>query len=335
MRPPNFHRRSFVSAVLLGLACGAPAPSKEGGGVAPDAQDADTPVLVDTGMPVPVDTAPSVADSGSGSGSDSGSDSGGSTLGDCPDALDDRAELIPSQTFEMGCTAAQEPDCDPVADPPRSVTLTHCWFMERSEVVQAEFERVMGYAPSVFSGCGADCPVESVTWHEAAAYANARSLESGLDLCYDCVGDGAETECLSPADPYACEGWRLPTEAEWEAAARCGTDTRFAGSDTLDAVACTITTAGAQTHPVGGLAPNDCGLVDMTGNVWEWTQDWFGGDAGTLDDPAGGETGSAKVYRGGSWGSGAGNARVAYRTRISPAYRDSHLGFRLARIAAP
>ena len=140
--------------------------------------------------------------------------------------------------------------------------------------------------------------------------------------------------CSAPADPYGCEGYRLPTEAEWEGAARCGEDLLYAGSVSADAVAWTAENSFEETHPVGLKAANACGLVDMSGNVWEWTNDVYGSYSDGLQvDPAGPLSGSYRVDRGGSWNHDAAYARVALRNGDSPGYRLHRLGVRLLRTA--
>jgi formylglycine-generating enzyme required for sulfatase activity len=236
----------------------------------------------------------------------------------------------------MGCTPGQAATGECYSDeyPVHSVTLSHDYWLDATEVTQAEFEAVMGYAPSHFSGCGTDCPVEMVTWYESAAYANALSASEGLSACYSCSGSGASVTCDGPSDPYACSGYRLPTEAEWENAARCGTDLVFSGSDDMDVVAWTEETSGGSTRPVGGLPANACGLFDMSGNVYEWVEDWF--DAGyygdsPATDPAGPSSSSTRVQRSGSWDDGFADARVARRSRSFANDRVFNLGVRLAR----
>jgi formylglycine-generating enzyme required for sulfatase activity len=197
-------------------------------------------------------------------------------------------------------------------------------------VTQAQWEEVMGDNPSAFHGCGSSCPVEQVNWHMAANFANAVSTAEGLDACYDCSGSGTLVRCDVATNPYQCEGYRLPTEAEWEAAARCAKDTLYAGSDNAEAVAWTSDNSGSTSHSVGAKSPNACGLYDMSGNVWEWTQDWYHSYEDDSTDPVGAQSDDSRVLRGGSWNDGPAVARVAYRFRFI-SHRRSYLGLRLVR----
>ncbi len=238
-------------------------------------------------------------------------------------------ELIDAGTFEMGCTAGQS-DCDEDESPTVTRTLTHDFYAGKYEVTQAQFSARMGYAPSAFAGCG-DCPVETVNWHEAVAFANALSMEEGYEPCYSCTGVEARTECEVVGDPYQCEGYRLLTEVEWEFAARCGTDLLYAGSDEIDEVAW-YSDNSDETHPVGEKIPNACGLYDMSGNVWEWVQDWYDDYPGDTSDYLNTVSGNYRVLRGGSWLYDPSSARVANRYGNSPGARYNDLGFRLARL---
>ena len=252
---------------------------------------------------------------------------------------------INAQTFEMGCTEGMEDSltsgnlCFPSELPVHTVTLTNDFFIGETEVTQAQYWSMMGANPSllVWDSCPA-CPVDLVTWHEAADFANAVSDAEGLEQCYLCTGSGESTNCSisgSPYNVYECRGYRLPTEAEWEAAARCGEDTAFAGSTLVGDVAWNEDNSGATPHIVGTLSPNACGLYDMNGNVSEWSQDWFG-DYTSTDriDPVGPTDGSAvpgRVRRGGGFNSTRRVVRVSFRTGGHPGSQTPGQGFRIVR----
>ena len=241
---------------------------------------------------------------------------------------------IDAQTFEMGCTAGMS-DCASDESPAHVVTLTNDFYIGEMEVTQAEYEGMMGTNPSYFSSCGSDCPVERVDWYMSAAFANAVSDSEGLEQCYTCTGSGESTSCTIAVEPYSCGGYRLPTEAEWEAAARCGEDTLYAGSTVIGDVAYYYSNSAGTTHTVATKASNACGLYDMNGNLWEWTQDWYSSSyysSSPGTDPIGATSGTDRVLRGGSWGSVAMYARVANRNRNDPAYNYRHrVGIRLLR----
>ena len=244
--------------------------------------------------------------------------------------------FISAGTFDMGCTTAQQADerCRSDESPVHTVTLTHDFYMGETEVTQEEYQAVMGTNPSGFSSCGSTCPVESITWHEAAEYANAISLLDGLTECFSCV-DG---ECSTPESPYTCDGYRLPTEAEWEYAARGGTDYLYAGSNTLDDVGWDEFNASYKTHPVAQKIPNDLGLYDMSGNVWEWVWDWFDEDyysSSPSSNPEGPTSAHSRAKRGGSWGDGESYSRVSRRSMNRDSFLDDHIGFRLSRTVNP
>jgi len=210
------------------------------------------------------------------------------------------------------------------------VTLTRSFFLSKTEVTQKQWQTVMGSNPSKFStkklGYVSDRnPVESITWLDAALFTNALSQKDSLPPCYD--GQGRVT---GSGSIYDCRGYRLPTEAEWEYAARA--NTRGARYGKLETVAWYYGNGGKTTHPVGKKSPNAFGLHDMLGNVWEWCHDWYGPYAsGPQTDPVGPQSGSFRVYRGASWFSSTNVARAAFRFLFKPSYTIDSYGFRLAR----
>jgi formylglycine-generating enzyme required for sulfatase activity len=183
------------------------------------------------------------------------------------------------------------------------------FYIAQTEVTQAQWRAVMGTNPSNFKNCD-DCPVESVSWLDVQDFISKLNSRSG----------GAR--------------YRLPTEAEWEYAARGGSKSRgfeYAGGSNIDEVAWYDGNSGSKTRPVKGKKPNELGLYDMSGNVWEWCSDWYGDyPNGKKSDPTGPSSGSYRVDRGGGWSNNAGVCRAAYRGNGTPAGRLTHIGFRLA-----
>jgi len=212
------------------------------------------------------------------------------------------------------------------------VTLTRNFEILTTEVTQEFFEETLGYNTSVHLDCPS-CPMEQVNWHEAAAFCNALSADSGLPSCYSCSGLGISVIC-EPGEhyptPFDCPGYRLPTESEWEYAARAGTLTPRYGE--IDDIAWWIETAWAETHEVGTLLPNDWSLYDMLGNVWEWCHDWFGEyPTEPATDPWGLERGGERSKRGGCFSSDSWAVSADYRGRDVPRSRISKAGFRPCR----
>ena len=190
----------------------------------------------------------------------------------------------------------------------------------------------MGGNPSRFKG--ANRPVERVSWFDAVHFANKLSELEGLESCYTISRINLDWSNRS------CRGWRLPTEAEWEYAARGSESYKYAGSSSVDSVAWYNDNSGSKTHNVCGKPKNGYGLCDMSGNVYEWVWDWYDkdkslygshADRGTVRDPYGANSGSNRVGRGGSWGNDARGARVSLRKDGSPGSEGNGLGFRLGR----
>ena len=245
------------------------------------------------------------------------------------------AILIPKRTFTMGCISEQSNCGD---DPVRQVTISNDFYMMKSEVTQGGYQNVMGSNPSKFKDCGKDCPVEMVNWYDAVKFANALSKKEDLEQCYQ-IGTYSENEygremtAVSWSKGVNCTGWRLPTEAEWEYAARGGENYKYSGSNNIDEVAWYNKNSNNETHSVCSKKVNGFGICDMSGNVFEWVWDLYEEySSGSSEDPTGSTTGSSRAFRGGGWRKGAGRARVSFRFKTDrPFERDSLKGFRLVR----
>jgi formylglycine-generating enzyme required for sulfatase activity len=215
---------------------------------------------------------------------------------------------IPAGRFTMGSPSAEEGRFSDESQ--HEVVLSRGFFMAETECTQGQWEAVIGSNPSNFKGT--DRPVEKVSWEEAVEFCRkltAKQRQEGV------LPEGWE--------------WRLPTEAEWEYAARAGTTGARHGE--LDAIAWHGGNSGSETHGVKGKQANAWGLYDMVGNVWEWCGDWYGDyPTGSVTDPTGPGSGSGRVRRGGSWDGGAGGARSAFRGWFDPGFRNFNLGFRPA-----
>jgi len=223
--------------------------------------------------------------------------------------------LIPGGWFEMGSAENRE------MDEPLHRVYVGPFYIDRHEVTQAEYERVTGENPSRWKN--ADNPAEQIRWANAATYCNARSRLEGLEPAYD-----PETwECNFEAD-----GYRLPTEAEWEYAARAGAETEyFFGDDpaALKQHAWFKENCSRRPRPVGQREPNAWGLYDVYGNVWEWCNDFYQEDyypESPEKDPRGPASGENRVVRGGCWNSRPDECRSAYRNYEDPGYTDVCFG---------
>ena len=213
-------------------------------------------------------------------------------------------------TFKMG---SDDSESDSDERPIHSVTLDD-YYIGKTEVTQGLWEAVMGTNPSYFKG--SNKPVECVSWDDCQEFIAKLNDLTGLEF-------------------------RLPTEAEWEYAARGGNKSqgyKYAGSNTIDEVAWYSDNAedvgessrDYGTHPVGTKAPNELGLYDMSGNVWEWCSDWRGKySSSAQSNPTGPKSGSNRVERGAGWDNDARRCRVTYRGYYSPDASSNHLGFRL------
>ena len=209
-------------------------------------------------------------------------------------------------TFIMGATAEQGSDAIDNEKPTHQVTLS-TFYIGKYEVTQAEWQAVMGTNPSDFKGD--NLPVECVSWD-------------------DCQ------EFIRKLNELTGKQFRLPTEAEWEYAARGGNKSggyKYAGGNDVDNVAWYVDNSGGKTHPVGTKRGNELGLYDMSGNVWEWCQDWFGyyGSA-SQTNPQGRGSGDDRVLRGGSWDDDARYCRLSYRNGRDPGQELRYRGLRLA-----
>ena len=254
----------------------------------------------------------------SGSLTSSTSSSSANTLSSSGSSLSGNALTIPVKnginiemvkveagSFDMGATPEME---NPWEDekPVHRVTLTNNYYVGKYEITQALWQAVLGNNPSRFKGD--DLPVEKVSW----------------DDCQDFI---------SKLNAMTGKRFRLPSEAEWEYAARGGKKSRgyqYSGSNTFGDVAWYYGNSGPKTHAVGTKQPNELGIYDMTGNVWEWCQDWFGSySSSPQTNPTGAASGSYRVYRGGSWCNSARDCRTSYRRGNTPDFRYFDLGLRL------
>lgn len=208
-------------------------------------------------------------------------------------------------TFNMGATSEQGSDAEPDEKPVRNVAVGN-FYIGKFEVTQDLWRAVMGNNPSQFQN-GGDFPVENVSWNDCQTFIVRLNQLTG-------------------------KSFRLPTETEWEYSARGGLMSRgfkYAGANFVKKVAWLTGNSHKKTHPVGQKWPNELGLYEMSGNVWEWCQDWYDACADASADSASEEVRCGRVLRGGAWSSNAKHCRVSYRNGINPDYKYGDFGLRL------
>jgi formylglycine-generating enzyme required for sulfatase activity len=254
-------------------------------------------------------TKPATAVTKTGGGSSYGNNNTGSSKAISSNGIE--MVFIKGGTFLMGCTNEQS-NCGDEEYPTHNVTLSN-FYIGKYEITQMQWQEVMGAStklsnPSYFKDCD-NCPVESVSWNDVQEFIKKINMKTG-------------------------KNYRLPTEAEWEYAARGGvltSTTTYAGSNKIDDVAWYDGNSESKTHPVGSKKQNELGVYDMSGNVWEWCNDWYEKySGGSQTNPQGPSYGSNRVLRGGSWCNGASYSLVAFRYINIPDFRTFNLGFRLA-----
>jgi sulfatase modifying factor 1 len=255
-------------------------------------------------------------------------------------------KLVTGGTFMMGDTIEGAYAASYTSEPVHSVTVSS-FYMDTTEVTQADYDSHMGVNPSAVTGDS--LPVTWPTWFDAVLYCNARSRRDSLDTVYSytqitgTAGDGC-TALAGLAIDFGKNGYRLTTGAEWEYACRAGTATEFywgrdyppatlADTLAIDSAAVWIHNSGFSPRPVAGKKPNAFGLYDMSGNVWEWCNDWYAAvyDTAVHVDPAGPSTGTTRLCRGGGNQNNSSELVSAFQAYSSASAGGPAIGFRCLR----
>ena len=232
--------------------------------------------------------------------------------------------LVPAGSFEMGNTYGG----GNTNEYPVHTVSVDAFYMSNTEVTQGQYKALMGDILHEGYGIGDNYPVYRVSWEQALEYCNLLSAEEELAPCYNL----ADSTCN-----WNATGYRLPTEAEWEYAAKKGTNSEFPGSDDIDRVAWYQNNSENQTHQVGQKEPNSLGVYDMSGNVWEWCWDWYDSsyyEYGESNNPHGPEEGEDRMARGGCWFSDMNCCCCSFRS-VSVSHGSNYIGFRVVRNTEP
>lgn len=224
-------------------------------------------------------------------------------------SIEDKMVKVDGGNFTMGCVIVQDTECY-AQEKPRHIVTLNTYYIDKFDITQKEWKAVMGTSPAA-KYC-ADCPVVNVTWFEAQEFINKLNQMSN-------------------------KNYRLPTEAEWEYAAKGGNKShgyKYAGGNEARTVAWYDSTISKTVHPVGQMAPNELGLFDMSGDVWQWCSDWFNDkyySTSPSSNPTGPARGTTRCVRGGSWWGPMRDCRVANRDQFPPESKDDDVGFRIVR----